>query len=476
MKKILKYLILYALIFVFFTPVIQACSIYNNVNLSSQNKGHEIENRQEDIAKNADEYTDKEKDIYQNVNIKEETPLETIVEYDYDMPVLNMIGSIDGVSKETKVKIAATYTDKNENLVFDCYATLKVQGSSSASYDKKNFNIQLYKDELCENKNKVKIVNDWGKQSKYCLKANYVDYSQSRNVVSAQLYGQIIKSRENAIEELKNLVNAGAVDGFPIVLTLNNEFYGLYTLNIPKDKWLFNMSGSDTQQAILMGKSWTDSVALKEIIADDFISSGWELEYCSTEDECVDWVLNSFNALIEFVNSSDDETFVENVNNYVDVQHTIDCMLYTSFICAEDNKSKNILWITYDGIKWFPSCYDMDGTWGLVWDGNVGYNPQQNMLPSSLINCNVLWKRIYENFYNKFVQRYQELRQSVLTIENIETLFRNFESQITETTRMLDDEKWPNIPGKTENNIDQIIEFAKTRLETFDEILLKTDN
>ena len=43
------------------------------------------------------------------------------------------------------------------------------------------------------------------------------------------------------------------IDGYPVEIYINGEFLGLYTWNIPKDKWTFNMTGDEnTREALLM--------------------------------------------------------------------------------------------------------------------------------------------------------------------------------------------------------------------------------
>ena len=40
-------------------------------------------------------------------------------------------------------------------------------------------------------------------ENKYCLKANYIDYSQSRNVVSGKIFGEIVKSSPKILSEIE---------------------------------------------------------------------------------------------------------------------------------------------------------------------------------------------------------------------------------------------------------------------------------
>ena len=384
-----------------------------------------------------------------------------------DMPVLELNGNMENISKENKVIVTAHYVNGEQNI--NCFATIKYQGASSLSYPKKNYNIQFYKDENLSKKNKVTIVDDWGKQSKYCLKANWVDYSQSRNIVSAKLYGQVVHSR-NLDDELTNLVNGGAIDGFPVIVFLNDGFLGLYTFNIPKDNWCFNMNDDTLRQAILMADDWTNSVKLQEPINLTNLN-GWDLEYCSTEDTDTGWVEASFNQMINFINNNDDISFTNGISTYIDIDRAIDTMIHTYFICADDNTSKNILWVTYDGVKWHPSCYDMDGTWGLKWNGKEFRSASTYMLPETIIESNVLFSKLYSNYYDNIVNRWNELRQNIYTIENITSLFTNFENLINNRIRQYEKLKWPTVPNQEQNNIQQIIDFATIRLQTFDLLL-----
>ena len=161
------------------------------------------------------------------------------------LPVIKVEGSLEGISKENKVNVEISY---DGSTAFKSAATLKWQGESTLKYQKKNYSVRF----LTKNgeKNKVLISDDWGEQSKYCLKANWEDWAGCRNLVSAALWGDTARSRQPA-DILSGLVNAGAVDGFPVLLFVNGGFEGLYTLNSPKDEWIFGMSDKEKRQGLL---------------------------------------------------------------------------------------------------------------------------------------------------------------------------------------------------------------------------------
>ncbi len=405
---------------------------------------------------------------------------------DLGIPVVELNGDLSMVGTGSFIDIPFTY--EGEDKSFECVAKVRVQGASSAGYAKKNYSIKLY--DADGSKHKVKIVEDWGKQFKYCLKANWVDYSQARNVVSGQLYGDVIDARDYT-DELTNLPSGGAIDGFPCVVFNNGQFLGLYTFNIPKDKWMFDMDDSDEKnQAIVMAVTWNDEVAMRKEISYNKYgsswtgSSGWEVEFASNEESLVDnnttWVADSLNELIRFVINNNGEDFRNGIHNYADVDKCIDSMLYTFFICADDNISKNILWATYDGVHWFSSMYDMDGTWGMQWNGNLSFKDANthliNVLASNSNNrYNLLWEKLYLNFYDQIVARYLELRQSVYTIEHITERFEAFFNQIPDVVREAERSKWTGVPTRDADHLAQILDYAQKRIEKMDNILVYND-
>ncbi len=393
---------------------------------------------------------------------------------DIGMPIVELSGDISTVSKENELIVGFSYEDSAQ--AFTCNAEIKVQGASSANYPKKNFTVKLLKEN--GKKHKVELVDGWGEENKYCMKANYADFSQARNVVSAKIWGDVVKSR-NLDDELSALANGGAIDGYPIAVYNNGQFLGLYTMNIPKDKWMLGMEDSDEKtQAILMGDSWHESVKLHEPMNEDFQSSGWELEYASNEDSEVDndttWVVTSFNKLINFVLNNDGEDFKNGISAYADVDKCIDAMLYTHVICGGDNLAKNILWVTYDGTHWYSTVYDMDSTWGMYWNGSFIYTPEtMNMteMTSQNSNINLLWEKIFENFYDRVVERYFELRQGALSMENIRMRFDAFFALIPDLVYEAEKARWTEVPSQEINNKAQILDFAQKHLEKLDQRL-----
>ena len=393
------------------------------------------------------------------------------------LPVLNFDGSYRSATKSKPVTVKATV--KGDGLNFTCYATLKWQGNTSIRFDKKNYTVKFYKDEELNEKYKFDPFG-WGKENEYCLKANWIDATQARNVVNARIWGQICAKRKNLDPNLKDLPNYGAIDGYPVLVYMNGEFHGMYTMNVPKDKWMFDMKNDETKrQAILMGAQWGDSSRLFEEIPEG-LGVQWEIEHCSTENE--DWVRESFNRVIRFLNTADDETFKRDLDKYIDKEASIDFMIFVYTIGGWDNYGKNILYATFDGKRWIPSVYDLDTTWGLYWDGTK-YEDTGIGLP--VVNKtqiiyqkakNQLFVRLLDTHKKEIVDRYNELRGTVLSDKHLTEEFSGFIKEFPLLAQMAEEENWPELPFIKTDHDKQLLDYIPKQMAKVDEFFRDVSN
>lgn len=395
-----------------------------------------------------------------------------------DIPLVFFGGDLPQKKQDTIMNFR--YISKNRDI--SGYVKIKAQGNSSLNYPKKNQTVKLYSDEGCTENLKVNFKN-WGAQNKYCYKANWIDITHARNIVSAQLWGDIVKSRNNYLElpeELRNSPNQGAVDGFPIKLYANGKYQGRYTINIPKDAWMVNMDKNLDIHCILCGEDYESGCFRGEAKID---GTDWKDEL---HDVVPESVKQRWNQVISFVMTSTDEEFKQNLGNYFDVESLIDYHLFGLYSCGLDAYGKNQIYLTYDGQKWIASMYDMDSTWGLYWDGqklipsNYSRESYEDMIQNR--QGNLLYMRLEENFQEKLTSRWNELLKGPLSISNVLSKFEQFiniaptelvqEDYATTTA----DSKFTNIPSKTTNNIQQIRKFALERLSYMETYLKSLSN
>jgi hypothetical protein len=375
----------------------------------------------------------------------------------YRLPVLELTGDTTGMTKETEVTLSYECNDKDGTAKTGS-CTMKWQGSSSLAWDKKNYTIKF--------DNAFEVVNGWGSQKKYCLKANWIDHSHSRNVVSAKLWGLIRKNRSNLNSKLKALPNAGAIDGFPVVVMLNGEFHGLYSWNIPKDAWMFGM-GSGTKEAIVGADNQADDTAFKaETLLD---ADGWELEYNSSSFTA-DAVKTSLNNLIKACIDSWGGDLDTTVSQYLDWESAIDYYIFATIIQGGDMITKNTILATFDGVKWYFSAYDMDTTYGLAFDGSGlarAVTPSHTTF-ETIADSHRVFELIKRFKTNELKARYEALRADALSESRICQYFENYAWDISSPLLVEEVKRWPSVRGSSVNGIDQICRWVRQRLEVTD--------
>lgn len=389
-----------------------------------------------------------------------------------DMPRIYFSEGTLPTSKTATMMKFDYYSKTNE---YHGWAEIKCQGNSSMGYPKKNFTIKLYKDKAKTGKLKIDFKG-WGKQSKFVLKANWIDLTHARNVVSARIWGDIVKSRadySSLPELLRTSPNQGAVDGFPVTIYGNGYYQGRYTLNIPKDKWMSNMDDTLDTHCILCGEDYGSGCfrALPVINGGD-----WTDELHDTVPATIK---TSWTNVIKFVMNSSDSEFKTNLSNYFDVNSLIDYLLYGIVSTGFDAFGKNQIYMTYDGNKWIASMYDMDSTWGLWWNGQSfvsnSYSREQfEDFNGSGRKGNLLYIRLQKLFLSQLKARYTELRQNIFTYPYLVNKFEEFieicpqdivKEDYASTTA---NDTHTGIPSKTTNNIQQIRTNIDARLTYVD--------
>ena len=406
-------------------------------------------------------------------HIIESMSISTIEPSDDDIPKV----FIDGIMPTTKDDVLAELTYISKTLSFHSYITIKCQGTSSMRYPKKNYTIKLFSDK----DRTIKLKKDfrgWGEQNKFCLKANWIDLSHSRNVVSARLWGDIVKSREN-YNELPEMLctspNQGAIDGFFIKAYYNGVYQGRYTWNIPKDAWMANMDDELDTHCILCGENYDGGCFRALPIIDE---SDWSDEI---HDTCPDSIKARWTEIINFVMTSSDEDFKANLGNYFDIKSLIDYHIFGLAMCGLDSYGKNQIYITYDGNKWIASMYDLDSTWGLYWNGETlvaaDYAREKFEDKVQGRQGNLLYERLEQNFYEDLQTRWEYLKNNALSLTNIINRFERFTDIMTSDLIKEDyasttaNGNYSGIPSVAKNNIQQIRNFAASRRTWTDEYL-----
>ena len=400
-----------------------------------------------------------------------------------DIPKLSFNGDVTSMSKETYCTLDFTY--RSNTMCYYGKAKLKWQGSSSLSYPKKNYTIRL----LEKDGTTKKYINfkGWGRQEKFVLKANYVDSLHLRNLAGARIAYDMITSRSDFDQlphEMQTSPRCNTIDGFPVKVYMNGELYGIYTMNIPKDKWAYNLEEGNVNHAFLMAEknnNGDNSTSDKLVLACEFRGNATIFADTSSEQyPPYDWVVEapgddvgenirvSFNNLINCVKDTTDTEFKSTIGNYLDLTAAFDYYCFSYLCCHYDGLGKNLGMITYDGIKWYPTLYDMDSIFGAKIDGS-GFLETNRKCPEQYQESHsLLWERIEKCFAKELYARYKELRAGALSIGNIMSRCEQIYDIISDRMYSEDAKKWSNIPSQKTNTIDRIRSYMKSRAEYVD--------
>ena len=403
----------------------------------------------------------------------------------YGLPVLKLNGDITNMTKDTSVTLDFQFLGQTGT------ADVKWQGSSSLRYAKKNYTIKLssgmdawnlrqifvnaYRASVGD-VSRVDTTSRWGTQKKFVGKANWIDSSMLRNVVCARLWGEIVKSRvdNNEITDGRATApNYGAIDGFPIEVEINGASVGLYTFNIPKDKWTFDMGSESTEYLVTGENNYSQACRWKALATfDEDQTTGerdvdFDYEYIP-DGVTEETVKTSFNTAIQAVIDAH-ENWETDVAPYLDVGSVFDYFIFSCCITNEDGFAKNLIYGTYDGSKWFLSAYDMDSTFGANVYGSGIYDvvsPRAEFEQAA--NFNRLAHLIVKYSKDRLKTRYNELRSGILSESHVLEVMTRFAIDIPDTGYQKDRAIWTGLPGTSTSNIAQYMNFYKAHCAYLD--------
>ena len=386
-------------------------------------------------------------------------------------PKYNDIPSIfiNGVMPTAKeyVPMEMEYVSKTDK--FHSYIYAKLQGTSTLSLPKKNLTVIFYKDEA-RNNGLYKDFKGWGKSNKFILKADYNDILHARNIVCAKLWSKVVASRpdyDTLPKELRNSPNNGAIDGFPVKVYVNGEYQGLYGFTIPKGAWQFGLDEDNPNHALISAEindNGDESLMSNPCNFNYLWSMGypdaWDVEVGTDKVT----IQSSFDRIVVDL---DDRMFM--IETHLDIQSAIDYFIFQDVILGTDGLAKNMLMFTVDMNKWYLSAYDMDSTFDLSWEADLldCYDAEIGLYPY-LNRYSELLDYILNVRYTDYVDRYFELRNTVLSEASIISEFENYINIYGEDVYIQDTIPYPDIPLVTENTLNRLKIFVHNRLEFLD--------
>lgn len=392
------------------------------------------------------------------------------------------------------------------------------QGNSSLGMPKKNAGFDIFAD-TWDGKTFTLKIGNWIPQDSFHLKAYYADYFVGVCPIGYKLFNQITATRDifsnrdwkkvflpskttigtgcramNGEDDKYSLDNDARCfpDGFPCIVYLNGEFYGIYSWQLKKHRDNYMMSKKNPLHIHLDGVlnnerlfgangdsskiGWIDTgdtgfeirnpkpkkkkdgwaltcidgttydadTNMKEIISQDssLYDSTNESHVKTNQTKQAILQLSTYITELNQMESSSatSEAIKLRLSEMFDIQSFIDYLVFSDITSNYDGFAKNWQWITYNGNKWFVEPYDLDGIFG--WSGWNEISPTGNRygndkgIPSG-------W--IIQYYQEELEARYKELRDlSIIDSRNILNIFRSWIAAIGTDNYQKNHDKWPN--------------------------------
>lgn len=352
--------------------------------------------------------------------------------------------------------------DFGHYLKVTCYIGVKYQGASTLYNRKRNFRFTFYKDSGFSKKDKIKI-GEMVRTSGFNLKANYTDQSRVKEFIMNRILMDIWEHRENYhnypwdSESEPYSGATGMIKGFPIRVNVGGKFYGLDIFGLKKDEKNYLLDG-DASGMIVSGtrgnandpNNWT---AAKP--------EDWEDEM---NDELTESNKQALTDFFSFINS---ENFTkENVPQRMSVIDWIDYFINLQVFLMRDNTCRNMMLYTGSDKKiFYPFFYDLD----LSWNFNTTSSNLDIMTNSYAADMS-LWENFRTLYKDEITNRYAYLRDTVLNIDYINTIYQEILSAIPQED--IDEEKKKWDAGNV-SYMETLIKVLNKRLDWLDKEYFK---
>lgn len=413
-------------------------------------------------------------EAFKSAGIKMENPSDFSKDSHIELPVPRIAAQVRlyapklPTTKQDDIEAEIEYNDKDGNY-FRKPVILNAQGSSSMGYYVKNMAIDI------TDGSEIKF-GDFPTQDSFHLKKYYIDIFRGQCIVGYWLMEQVYKSRPagqqypyeysysnesttDSLGDVKKDFFTGAKchpDGFPIVITWvnttdNTETYmGIYAWNLKKSKEVYFCDKKKAENIILDGVinyntlfggniNWTafeirNPKSLIDIDGNKYDGDNpKELSDTDANSKKVKDYLTTLSGVYSALQSSKTK---ETFEKYFLPKPFIDYQLLSQIIYNSDGFNKNWIWVTYDGVHWTPTAYDLDSIFGAHWQGTC-------VDPKSATKDLSAWNGLsIDTLYKTEIEeRYKELRdKNIFSVDNIVGLlnkwlsivgFDNIEKEIT---------------------------------------------
>lgn len=336
--------------------------------------------------------------------------------YFTQLPIIR-IETESKIVDEPRVMAMFTMVESNQKKTVSDIG-IEYRGGWSQNYPKKSFRIEFLKDTMTQKTRDICLL-DMRTDDDWNLQGMYNEPLRLRSKVCFDLWKMIhilhYKSQEPE-----------AVNGIEMKyaeLFLNGLYQGVYCVGERVDRKQLKLKKSDNKirGELYKGISWGGACtfdSLPDYSNKTDVWGGLEYEY----PEEIDW--GNIYAFVDLVINETDEQFYSKYQSFFNIDNAVDYFIFLNLLYASDNMGKNIYVAKYDtGQQYFYVPWDLDGSFGIIWDGSRVYDAD-GFLTNGLYRR--LWQDCSKNgFREKLKAKWECLRDSVVTLENLTGMFQN---------------------------------------------------
>lgn len=366
-------------------------------------------------------------------------------------------------------------------LTLDTYGEIKVQGSSTTMWPKKNWSLKFYADEDRFERLRLKI-GDSIASDQWIAKAEWVDPTMLRNALSYRIWEAMVKSRKDLpkyeVDHAMLEGNGTGAQGFPkshpALVKVNDEHYGLALILLGHDPSNFNID-EDNPEHIYMEfdarGGYTEIKTWEKFSAEGI--GEWIDGYYPRNEDFSEEQRAAIDALGELINGTQ-SNFEENFDKYLNKTNMIDMLLFLEAVYDLDAIAQDIEMVTYDLEKWYMLPWDKDTSFGMMWDGS---GMIENSATELLIDYKLEdpeqkpWYKTYHAFKPEIERRYAQLRkENIFSVDGLYNLAESVIKDIPEEAWEAEKVRWEK-EGRLsleETNMTQIMSWFEKRLKMLD--------
>ena len=314
----------------------------------------------------------------------------------------------------------------------------KWRGGSTNTADKHKRN---YKIKSINFKGKSQDISLLGmrEDNNWILDAGQIDLFRLRNRIATEIWNDFATKPYYASKEPKA---KSGVTGKVVEVILNNKYRGIYSLTEAMDRKELKLKKYDDKDQEFHGQLWKvsswDKATFWDIDKDyDNTQETWhafETKYPDIEDVSPTDYSPLYEA-IDFVVNSNDEAFKKEVGDYFDIPVLIDYQLFQETLKPVDNNGKNMYWGIYDvakSKKLTLAIWDLDASVGQDWHCSTPLHPDY-VLPNTDLGVKDVFNLYHklsslnvDNYNEKVASRYQELRKTYFSEENLISRYQGY--------------------------------------------------